>query len=166
MIILKDTDEIKASPEQIIEFFLNFQENFYAWHPDHVKCHYLTPGPLKENSIIYIEEYLYGKLRKLKLHITKIQPNSRIEYKTFLGTKGIFIIEPRETGTLFTAEMHMGTTIPFLGKLRDRIMRMFFSRQLEGLKQHMAEEGQNLKRILEQGTQWKAPKLVFAKEKV
>jgi hypothetical protein len=150
MITLKDTVEIEVSPEEIMEFFLNFQENFYAWHPDHVKCYYLTPGPLKKDSIIYIEEYLYGKLRKLKLHITKVQPNSRIEYKTFLGTKGIFIIEPGETGTLFTAEMYMGTTIPLLGKLRDRIMRMYFSHQLDGLKKHMAEEGQNLKRILEQ----------------
>ena len=60
-------------------------------------------------------------------------------------------MEPRETGTLFTAEIHMGTTIPLLGKLRDRIMQMFLSRQLEGLQKHMAEEGQNLKRILEQG---------------
>jgi hypothetical protein len=151
MITLKDTVEIKASPEQIVEFFLNFRENFYAWHPDHVECHYLTPGPLKENSVIYIEEYLHGELHKLKLHITKIQPNSRIEYKTFFGTKGIFIIEPRETGTLFTAELHMGTRIPLLGKLVDRTMWMFLSLHLEGLQQHMAEEGQNLKRILEQG---------------
>ena len=103
--------------------------------------------------IIYVEEYLHGEIHKLKLHITKIQPNSRIEYKTFLGTKGIFIIEPRETGTLFTAELHMGTKIPLLGKLVDRIMRMFLSRHLEGLQQHMAEEGQNLKRILEQAIQ-------------
>jgi len=150
MITLKDSIEIKASPEQIFEFFLNFQENFYAWHPDHVKCYYLTPGPLRENSIIYIEEYLHGELHKLKLCIMKIQPNSLIEYKTFLGTKGIFIIEPRETGTLFTAEMHMGTKIPLLSKVVDGIMRMFLLRHLEGLKQHMAEEGQNLKKILEQ----------------
>jgi hypothetical protein len=149
MITLKDTIEIKASPEQIIDFFLNFKDNFHTWHPDHVECHYLTPGPLKENSIIYVEEYLYGELRKLKLHITKIQLNSRIEYKTFLGTKGIFIIEPGETGTLFTAEMHIGSNIPVLGKVIDRIMLTFLSRQLEGLKQHMVEEGQNLKKILE-----------------
>ena len=152
MIVLRDTVEIKASPEQIFEFFVHFKENFHAWHPDHVECRYLTDGPLEEGSIIYIEEYLHGELHKLKLHITKIQLNSRIEYKTFLGTKGIFIIEQVKTGTLFTAEMHMGTTIPLLGKLRDKIMRMFFSRQLEGLQKHMAEEGQNLKMILEQGT--------------
>jgi len=150
MITLRDAIEIKASPEQIIEFFLNFKENFYTWHPDHVECRYLTPGPLKENSVIYFEEYLHGKLHKLKLRITLIKPNSRIEYKTFMGTKGIFIMKPKGTSTLFLAEMHMGSNIPVLGKIMDIIMLKLLSRQLEGLKQHMVEEGQNLKKILEQ----------------
>ena len=150
MITLRDAIEIQASPEQIIDFFLNFKENFYVWHPDHVECRYLTPGPLKENSVIYFEEYLHGKLHKLKLRITLIKPNSRIEYKTFMGTKGIFILEPKDTSTLFLAEMHMGSNIPVLGKIMDIIMLRLLSRQLEGLKQHMVEEGQNLKKILEQ----------------
>ena len=142
--------EIKAAPEQIFDFFVHFKENFHAWHPDHVECRYLNfEGTAKEGSVIYIEEYLYGKLRKLKLHITKVKPNSRIEYKTFLGTKGVFIIEPRGDNLLFTAEMYMGTNIPLLTNLVDVIMKIFMSRQLQGIKQHMAEEGQNLKRILE-----------------
>ena len=151
MIILRDIVEIKASPEQIFEFFVHFKENFFAWHLAHVECCYLTEGTLTEGSVIYIEEYLHGKLHKLKLHITKVEPNSRIEYKTFMGTRGVFIIEPRGERALFIAEMHMGTKIPLLGKLVDRIMRTFMSRQLEGMKQHMTEEGQNLKRILEEG---------------
>jgi hypothetical protein len=150
MITLRDAIEIKASPEQIIDFFLNFKDNFYVWHPDHVECRYLTPGPLKENSVIYFEEYLHGKLHKLKLRITLIKPNSRIEYKTFMGTKGVFVMEPRDTMTLFIAEMHMGSNMPVLGKIMDRIMLKFLSRQLEGLRQHMVEEGHNLKKILEQ----------------
>ena len=117
MITLRDAIEIKASPEQIIDFFLNFKENFYAWHPDHVECRYLTPGPLKENSVIYFEEYLHGKLHKLKLRITLIKPNSRIEYKTFMGTKGVFIMEPKGTSTLFLAEMHMVPIFQYLGRL-------------------------------------------------
>jgi hypothetical protein len=150
MITLKDTVEIKATPERIIDFFLNFKENFYAWHPDHVECRYLTPGPLKENSVIYFEEYLHGKLHKLKLRITLIKPDSRIEYKTFMGTKGVFVMEPGGATTLFTAEMHMGSNMPVLGKIMDIIMLKFLSRQLEGIRQHMVEEGQNLKNILEQ----------------
>lgn len=151
MIVLRDTGEIKASPEQIFEFFVHFKENFHAWHPDHVECRYLSSGPLREGSVIYIEEYLHRKLHKLKLHMTKIEPNSRIEYKTFLGTTGVFIIEPRGASSVFTAEMHIGTGIPLLGSLVDRIMWIFMSRQLEGIKQHMVEEGQNLKRIMEVG---------------
>ena len=148
MIVLRDAVEIKASPEQIFEFFVHFKENFHAWHPDHVECHYLKAGPLEEGLVIYIEEYLHGKLHKLKLHVTKIEPNSRIEYKTW-GTKGVFIIEPRGANSFFTAELHMGTKIPLLGSLVDALMRIFLSRQLEGIKRHMAEEGQNLKGILE-----------------
>ena len=152
MIVMRDTVEIKAPPEPIFEFFVHFKENFYAWHSDHVECRYLNfEGDPKEGSVIYIEEYLHGKLHKLKLHITKIEPNSLIEYKTFMGTKGVFIIEPRGAKSLFTAEMHMGTKTPLFRSMADRIMRIFMSRQLEGIKQHMAEEGQNLKRILEEG---------------
>ena len=149
MITLRDSIEIKVSPEQIIDFFLHFKDNFYIWHPEHVECRYLTAGPLKENSVIYFEEYLHGKLHKLKLRITLIKPDSRIEYRPVMGTKGVFVMEPRGTTTLFTAEMHVGSSMPVLGKIMDRIILKFLSRQLEGIRQHMVEEGQNLKKILD-----------------
>lgn len=149
MIVVRDAIQIKASPERIMDFFRHFKESFHAWHPDHVECRYLSSPPLGEGSVIYIEEYLHGKLHKLKLRITKIEPYSRIEYKTFLGTRGVFILEPRGANTLFTAELHLGTRIPILSSLVDRFMREFFLSHLEGLKQHMSEEGQNLKSILE-----------------
>jgi len=115
-----------------------------------VECRYLTEGPLSEGSAIYIEEYLHGKPHKLRLHITKMELNSRIEYNTFLGTKGVFIMEPEGAGLLFTAEMHMGVDLPLVGGLVDRIMGIFMSRQLQGMEKHIREEGQNLKTILEQ----------------
>ena len=68
MIVLRDTVEIRASPEQIFEFLAHFKENVHAWHPDHVECRYLTYDPLGEGSVIYIEEYLHGKLHKLGVH--------------------------------------------------------------------------------------------------
>ncbi|GAH64591.1 unnamed protein product [marine sediment metagenome] len=118
-----------------------------------MECHYLTSGPLREGSVIYVEEYLHGKLHKLKLHIRRIEPNARIEYKTFLGTKGVLIIEPRGASSLFTAEMHMGASIPLFRSLVDRIVWLFMSRQLEAIRQHMIEEGQNLKKIFQEGSQ-------------
>jgi hypothetical protein len=151
LIVLRDTVEIEAAPEQIFNFFIHFKDNFHAWHPDHVECRYLNfEGTPEEGSVIYIEEYLHGKLHKLNLHITRLKPYSRIEYKTFLGSKGVFIIEPRENSSLFTAEMYMGTNIRLFANLVDSIMKILVSRQLQGIKQHMAEEGHNLKRILEE----------------
>ena len=149
MITLRDTIEIKASPEQIFEWFAHFEENFHAWHPDHVECRFLK-GKGEEGSILYVEEYLHGKLHKLKMHITKVEPNSRMEYRVS-GGRGTFIIEPRDSSVLFTAELCFGTKIPLLGGLVDRLMRIFLSRQLEGIKRHMVEEGQNLKKIMEEG---------------
>ncbi len=147
MIILKDTIEIKASPEQIVDFFLHFKDNFHAWHPDHVECRYLTPGPLKEGSVIYIEEYIGGRLVKVRLHITKIEPR-RLECKVSpYGSRSIYIMEPKGDKTLLTTEMHMGTKIPLLGRIVDKIIKG----RAEALKRHLAEEGQNLKRILEEG---------------
>ena len=34
MITLRDTIEIRTSPEKIFGFFIHFKENFMAWHPD------------------------------------------------------------------------------------------------------------------------------------
>jgi hypothetical protein len=150
MITLRDTAEIDAPPEQIFEFFLHFRENYLAWHPDHVDCRYLTDGPLGEGSIVYVEEYLHGKLHKLELHVTQIVPYSHIEY-TFAGGDGAFRISPCEAGGRFTAELGLGIETPVLGKLLDRCLRAFLGRQLQALEQHMVEEGQNLKRIMAAG---------------
>lgn len=50
---------------------------------------------------------------------------------------------------MFIADVTIGSNIPVLGWLLDRIMEKLFSDRLEALKQHMAEEGENLKQLLE-----------------
>lgn len=149
MIILRDTIEIKASPEQIFVWLAHFKENYLAWHPDHVECRYLKGDPPEEGSIIYCEEYLHGKLHKFKFEITKFEPNSRIDFKFGPGMTGDFIIEPRGANSLFIADTYVGTKIPLLGKLLDKLMWTLLRRRLEAGRKHMAEEGQNLKNLLE-----------------
>jgi len=56
-------------------------------------------------------------------------------------SKSQFIIEPKdEKGCVLTAAINFRKG-PFFKKL--------FTKQIEGLKQHMKEEGENLKKILE-----------------
>ena len=148
--VLRDTVEIKASPEQVFGWLAHFKENYLAWHPDHVECRYLKGNPIEEGWIIYCEEYLHGKLHRFKFEVTKVEPNSRIDFKSGFGMAGAFIVEPRGANSLFTAETYVGTKAPLLGKLFDKLMWTFLGSRLKAGKRHMAEEGQNLKSILEE----------------
>ena len=101
--------------------------------------------------------YLLGKLQKAKYHITKVEPNSRVEYKvgfpfSLLGGGGAYIVEPRGANSLFIQDVYIGTQIPLLGSVVDKLIQIFLGRLNEAFKQHMAEEDQNLKRIMEEGT--------------
>ena len=102
MITLKDSIEIKTTPERIINWFENFDKHYLEWHPDPVKCVKLTGG-LCVGDVVYCEEYLHGKLHKFKFKITRTEKNKKgvIEFKglsfldRFFGEKGSFIVEPR-----------------------------------------------------------------------
>ena len=144
MITLKDTIEIKTTPEKIFEWVAHLDENFHAWHPDHVKCRWLKGKPAEEGSILYVEEYLHGKLHKIKFLITKIEPNRKIECKllfpmSLICPKGSFIIESKRESCIFTATLSFRFAKFFLTFAKNRV---------EAIEKHMKEEGENLKRLL------------------
>jgi hypothetical protein len=152
MIALRDTIEIRTSPEQVFDFFVHFRENFMAWHPDHVRCWYLEDGPLQEGSVFFVQEYLHTKMRTLEFLVTRLVPYSRIEYRIPPMVRGAFAVEQRGPDILFTAEICFGTRTPLLGDVLDGMLHMLMGRRLAALKQHMVEEGRTLKLILEEGT--------------
>lgn len=145
MIAIKDSIEIKTTPEKIFDWFVHLEENFRAWHPDHVKCCWLKGKPFEEGSILHVEEYLHGKLHKIKFRGTKVKPNKKIEYKLLFPTsivcpKGSFIIEPKGKNCIFTATLSFRFGWLFSKLAKNRV---------EAVKKHMKEEGENLKRLLE-----------------
>ena len=153
MIELKDSIEVEAPAEKVFEWLcqrMRDKESYRAWHPDHVDIRWIKGEPLREGSVLYAEEYVHGYLHKLKLRITKIVPNRVIEYRflfplSILATGNKFLIEPKgENSCVFTA----------MGSLR--IPRWLFERmhknhkyKIEATEQHMKEEGENLKKALE-----------------
>ena len=145
MITLKDSIEIKTTPERIFDWFVHFEENYHAWHPDHIDSHWLKGKLSEQGSILYAGEYLHGKLHKFKFLIAKIEPNRKIEYKllfpiSIVCPKGSFIMEPKGESCIFTA------TLSFrFGWLFSR----FAKNRVEDVKKHMKEEGESLKRLLE-----------------
>ena len=150
MITLSHTIEIKVSAKRVFDFFLNLKDNYQAWHPDHGGSSYLTAGPLGEGSMVSVDEKLHGKPHKLIIKVTGVKRNARIEYTTVLGIRGVFAMKARnQRTTIFTAELHFGSKIRVLSNLVDIALMSFFSHQLHSIKEHMTEEGTNLKRILE-----------------
>lgn len=146
--ILRDSIKIKAPPEMIFNFLteLKDDDSYRAWHPEHVVMHWIRGKPFEKGSIAHFEEYLHGKLHKAKVICTKVVPNRLIEYRplfplSILFPRNQFILEPLDDGgCIFTASLVIRT-----GPLGRKLMR----RQMEGVKRHMKEEGENLKAILE-----------------
>ncbi len=152
-ITLSDSIEVKAAPEEVFGFITRLvdDESYRAWHPeDHVSFRWIKGRPWGEGSVAYAEEYLHGKLHKLKFTVTKVIPNRRIEYgptsrlmrRYFPGNA--FIMEPTEEGCVFTATVTLRA-----GWLVRTFAKKRLDRGLADAGKHMKEEGENLKRIVE-----------------
>ena len=147
MIIIEDSIEIETTPDAIFDFFRH-AENYKPWHPDHIVCQWIKGKPLEEGSINYTEEYAHGKLHKLKVVYTKITPNKEIEFKItnliwrIFYPKTTFNIEQKGESCTFTAKTYLR-----LGPIGSRLEKT--KKLLRSIAQHMKEEGENLKKILE-----------------
>ena len=152
-VTLTDSIEIKTTPERIFEFFANLSgdESYRAWHPgDHVSLRWIKGEPWQEGSVVYAEEYLHGKLHKLKFIIIKVVPNRVIEFAPtnrflrFYFPKNTFTVDQKGDRCVFTAS---GTYR--IGWLARTFAGKKLERGLLSAKKHMKEEGENLKSILE-----------------
>ncbi len=152
-ITLTDSVEIKTTPEKIFDFLVKLvdDESYHIWHPeDHVALRWIKGKPWEEGSEVYAEEYIHGKLHKLKFIVTKVVPNKEIEYvpsSRFLRKffpKNTFSIEPKQETCIFTASgtYRVGWIVRTFAKNKIEL-------RLSSVRKHMKEEGENLKRILE-----------------
>ena len=106
--------------------------------------------PWTEGAVLYAEELLHGKIHKLKFVVSKIVPEREIVYVPaipllrfyFPGNR--FLIEPTREGCMFIAEASFR-----IGKLFKWLAGRKLERGLQSVKKHMREEGENLKKILE-----------------
>jgi hypothetical protein len=152
-IVLTESIPIEATPERVFQFFLSIVDDatYHAWHPqDHVALRWIKGGPWQEGSVLYAEEYLHGKLHKLKFLITNVEPNRRIEFAPrsrilrFYCPGNTFSIEPKGDACVFTA-----TGSVRIGWLLKTLAGKKLAYALASVRKHMKEEGENLKRILE-----------------
>jgi len=149
MITLRDSIEIHTSPGQLFAWLARLPNEYISWHPDHVAYRVLHGSVLEIGSEIEAEEYLHGKLHSMRFRTTKVIPDRRVEFEVQGLGRGAF--EAQECGDMvrFLAELDIGPDSPLLGPFFDFIFSRFFRQRIEAMRQHMAEEGENLKAILE-----------------
>jgi len=145
MTTLIDSIKINRPPEIVFEWLAHFEENYRAWHKDHVLARWVKGRNFEKGSVLYAEEYLGGKLEKLSFEITNYVPNELIEYKvlfpeSIICSGGSFLIEPSNGGSVFTATL----SFRFGG-----VLSKFAGKRAEAIRLHMKEEGENLKALLE-----------------
>jgi hypothetical protein len=76
VITLKDSVEIKTTPEELFDWFKNLDKHFEEWHPNHKKFVKVTGGT-DEGDIVYSEELVEGKWYKVKVKIGKLEKSEQ-----------------------------------------------------------------------------------------
>jgi len=156
-LVLKDSIEIKATPEKIWGFFANLDKNYKAWHPtDHVLFKWTKGKPMETGSEWYGKECLQGELMKGKGTIGEVIPNRKIVFKNAFPLSIVspgfeWRIEPKGPNSIFTAVSYINAE-----RIMRKLMPIFHHhdhKDMETLiavgKKHVKEEGENLKKILE-----------------
>ena len=140
---------INATPESVETWFSELPRNYNSWHPAHAGFE-VTDGEITSTgAAFHFEEILHGKHHQLDGKVTGVSRDSgiRIDYKVtglgyrLLGMKGSFAVTPESRGCLFTATISVWPPA--------WASQMLFGARLNELEQHMREEGENLKIILE-----------------
>lgn len=145
----EDSIAIGAPTAAAFDFFENMETNYTRWHPDHLLFEWRKGRGLAVGNVFYFEERIAGKLQKKETRITEVVPGRYFAftmtnplYRFFLPHLS-FAFEPSADGCSFRAEMRLHGIGP--------IGRRMHRKEFAAVEQHMAEEGSNLKRLLEGG---------------
>jgi uncharacterized protein YndB with AHSA1/START domain len=142
---LVDSIVIDSPPEPIWQWLTDLATLYTHWHPDHVSAEWERGEPNQVGSILRAVEDLGSAREVLRFELTTIDPPHRFEYRirgpiSMLLPGGAFTVAPHNGGSQFTASISYR-----FGTLTERL----FKRRVAALAEHMKEEGQNLKRIIE-----------------
>jgi hypothetical protein len=153
MITLKDSIEIRTTPDKIFNWFKTLDKNFTKWHPNHKKFIKVTGG-LDEGDIVYFEECVDGKWFKVKCKITNIEKKDRSWRTDFesvhwlgrlIGTRISFIVKAKGDICIFTHIESFGFRANIISNLTLKLLKSWFPL----IKKDIEEDNLNLKKILE-----------------
>ena len=146
--ILEHDILVGAAPSALFRFFEKMEENYTAWHPDHHHFVWRKGRGCKEGNVFFFDETIAGQRQPKEVVFTKVVPDRSIEFaptnrffRLFLPSIS-FRFEPEGRATRFVAQivLRMGP-----------LARWLHRKEFEVVHQHMREEGENLKSMVEVG---------------
>ncbi len=151
MIVIKEETIIHASAQRVFYFLTHIDALYKIWHPkDHVFCHSIYKKLNDRGCIFHFLETIGGFPLYLIIMVSKIEKNKYIEYKSifpfslFSLGMGYFSIETITQNTSkLTAYVEYGNNV----RLLDKIIYFFVKPIL--VRNHIREEGENIKKYLE-----------------
>lgn len=149
MIELRDTIRIDAAPEQVWGWLESLADHYRQWHPDHLSARWLRGSGFVPGAVMEVSERLHGKPHTLRMSLTDVAPGQWIRYRMLPGLRGELAVRPVEGGSEFSAVIGIGVGVPLLAPLLDGLLRLMLGARIEALRLHQAEEGVNLKGLLE-----------------
>ncbi|MFC5367964.1 SRPBCC family protein [Salinirubrum litoreum] len=144
--ILAETTRIHASRSDVYRFFEAMEENYERWHPDHLGFRWVSGDGLQAGAEAYFEERIAGETQAKTVRFTEVVPGRYIEFKPTSLLVGLllpsisFTIDSTEDGCEFVQRITVRT-----GPIGARLNR----REFDAVREHMREEGENLKAIVE-----------------
>ncbi|MCC5971963.1 MAG: SRPBCC family protein [Pararhodobacter sp.] len=141
---------IAATPERGFAFFEKMEENYTRWHPDHIAFEWRKGRGLAVGNVFWFDEWIGGKRMAKQVRLVEVVPARLMVFEpTFWLLRAFlprmsFAFIPEPGGFIFEAKIVMRG----IGALGRRLNR----RDFLAVERHMAQEGQNLKNLLETGS--------------
>ncbi len=149
MIELRHTVTIDVAPEVVWSWLESMPDHYPEWHPDHLGGRWVRGGAFVPGAVMEVQEILHGKPHRLRMALTQAGPGRWIRYRVFPGLSGEFGVSAVNGGSEFTAVIAMGVRAPVIGPVADWLLRQTLGNRIDAIARHQAEEGANLKVLLE-----------------
>ena len=144
--LIEERTAIEAPPAAVFAFFERIEDHYLDWHPDHITFRWTTDEGFAVGAEAYFEEEIGGNVKRQTIRYHAVDPPERVAFHPtsrlirILLPSISFTIEPTDDGSLVTQRIRIRT-----GPIGRRLNRTEF----HALREHVREEGEHLKRIVE-----------------
>lgn len=172
MRVLNHSHSIRASSDQVFNWFTHLDKNYITWHPaSHKSFQWLSEKPITRGSTFVLEEQIGRHDHTMWMKVSDFSENHRISFSSYRIEVNIkyvpnwaasFLILlfkikmemhrlfENESNNLTTIKLtqKIGSQIPIINKFVDFVLEHFIISSISHLK-HIEEEAVNMKNALE-----------------